>query len=295
MRHLTVTEDAPLLAYLLESLQLKRKAVKKLLACGAVAVNGAPMRQFDHPLVAGDTVAIGELQAATARERLAVARIQLVYEDAAILVLDKPAGLLTVATDRNDTDTLYFRLNRFLSDRAAPDSQRAFVVHRLDRETSGLVLFAKSLRIKRLLQAAWPAVEKKYGAVVEGRPPRNEGSISSYLTETRALEVFSNLHSTAGSRLATTHYRRIETRSGLSLLEIRLETGRKHQIRVHLAELGCPVVGDRRYGAKADPCHRLGLHAASLALAHPETGERKHFMSPLPRALSKLFSRPASG
>ncbi len=163
------------------------------------------------------------------------------------------------------------------------------IVHRLDQETSGLVLFAKTMRVKRLLQAAWPEVEKKYWAVVEGEPPHDEGSITSYLTETRALQVFSNRHETEGSRLATTHYRRMETRSGLSLLEVRLETGRKHQIRVHLAQLGCPVAGDRRYDAKSDPCHRLGLHAGSLASAHPETGERHVFTSPLPKALGKLF------
>jgi len=295
MRQLTVNRNEPLLTYLLEALQLKRKAVKNLLAFGAVTVNGAATRQFDHPVVVGDTVTIGDLKTAVASERLSFARIQVVFEDAAIIVLDKPAGLLTVATDRNETDTLYFRLNQFLSDRAAANKERALIVHRLDQETSGLVLFAKSMRVKQALQAAWPAVEKKYWAVVEGQPPQDEGSISSYLTETRALEVFSNRNESEGARRATTHYRRIETRSGLSLLEVRLETGRKHQIRVHLSELGCPVVGDRRYGAKSDACHRLGLHAGSLELAHPDTGERLSFSSPLPKAFGKLFSRTATG
>jgi 23S rRNA pseudouridine1911/1915/1917 synthase len=295
MRQLTVTRDEPLLAYLLEVLQLKRRAVKNLLAFGAVTVNGATTRQFDHPLFVGDRVTIGNLQTVAANERLALARIQLIYEDAAIIVLDKPAGLLTVATERNETDTLYFRLNQFLSRRAAAKGDRALIVHRLDQETSGLVLFAKSARVKRLLQAEWPAVEKKYWAVVEGAPPHDEGSITSYLTETRALEVFSNRNESEGSRRATTHYRRLETRSGLSLLEVRLETGRKHQIRVHLAELGCPVAGDQRYNAKSDPCHRLGLHAGSLALAHPETAEQHRFTSPLPKALGKLFSRTSMG
>jgi 23S rRNA pseudouridine1911/1915/1917 synthase len=163
------------------------------------------------------------------------------------------------------------------------------VVHRLDRETSGLVVFAKSVEIQNLLQAAWPTVEKVYLAIVIGKPEPAEGTITSYLTETTALQVFSNDHQTEGGRIATTHYRSLQSRGDFSLVEVQLETGRKHQIRVHLAGLGCLVAGDRRYGATMNPCKRLGLHATRLALDHPLTGERLTFNSPLPAVLQRLF------
>ncbi len=288
-RQLMVARSELLLEYLLDALGLNRKHVKNLLKFGAVAVNGATVKQFDHRLSPGDEVLVSDAQTARAAGRLEYARIQLVYEDDALIVLDKPAGLLVVATDRDKTDTLYFRLNAYLRQRDPAQQERAWVVHRIDQETSGLVLFAKSEPVKCQLQAAWPAVEKIYWAVVEGRPSVDQGTITSYLTQSKSLKVFSSDHSTPGARLATTHYRLLQTRGDLSLVEVRLETGRKHQIRVHLAGLGCPVAGDRRYGATSDPCHRLGLHAGELGLVHPLTGERLSFSSPLPKALGKLF------
>lgn len=162
----TITHGQPLLAYLLDVLALKRAAAKNLLKFGAVWVNGATVRQFDHVLVPGDQVTVGNLQAAAAIGRLERARIQIVYEDGALVVVDKPSGLLTVATDREIADTLYVRLNEYLRGRDSAQHERALVVHRIDRETSGLVLFAKSESVKRLLQDAWPTVEKTYHAVV---------------------------------------------------------------------------------------------------------------------------------
>jgi 23S rRNA pseudouridine1911/1915/1917 synthase len=288
LQRLTVTRGEPLLACLLAVLGQKRKTIKNLLKFGAVAVNGATIRQFDHLLSPGDEVIVRDLQSAAATGRLESAGIQLVYEDEALLVLDKSAGLLTVATEHDKTDTLFFRLNEFLRGRDSTAACRPQVVHRLDRETSGLVLFAKSAESKRLLQDAWPSVTKTYWAIVEGQPHPDQGTITSYLAETKSLNVVSSGHPTEGSRLATTHYRTQQTRGDLSLLEVRLETGRKHQIRVHLAGLGHPVVGDRRYGSASDFCRRLALHACALELGHPLTGERLHFDSPLPRELSRL-------
>ena len=139
------------------------------------------------------------------------------------------------------------------------------------------------------MQEAWPTVEKTYLAIVIGRPEPEQGTVASYLTETTALQVFSNDHQTPGGRWAVTHYRLLKSRGNYSLLEVRLETGRKHQIRVHLAGLHCIIAGDRRYGAKLDPCRRLALHAHALAFDHPTTGERLRFTSKLPAALQKLF------
>jgi len=284
-----VASTEPLFDFLCRVPGLKRATVKKLLKFGAVAVNGQPVRQFDHPLSPGDEVAVGDIRTAAAADRLNYSRIQIVFEDDWLLVAEKPAGLLTVASDRDKTDTLYFRLNEYLAGRRGSAPSRAFVVHRLDQETSGLVLFAKNAHVKQLVQDAWPSVTKRYLAVVEGVPQSVQGSVTSYLGEGKSLKVFSSIHETPGSKLATTHYRVLDSRSGLSLLDVRLETGRKHQIRVHLAGLHFPVAGDHRYGAKADPCGRLALHAAQLALSHPATRQPLEFHSPPPKTMRRLF------
>ena len=288
-RHTTVTRSGPLLEYLLGPLGLKRRTAKNLLKFGAVAVNGQAVRQFDHLLASGDQVAIGSARSADAAAGLDATGIQIVHEDAALIVVEKPAGLLTVATETDKTDTLFVRLNRFLESRETDAPARALIVHRLDRETSGLVLLAKSSEVQSLLQAAWHQIDKTYLAIVIGRPESASGTITSYLMETNSLHVVSSDHPDSGGRQATTHYRVLQSRGEFSLLELRLETGRKHQIRVHLAGLGYLVAGDRRYGARLDPCRRLALHASALSLNHPRTGQRLTFNSPLPAALHKLF------
>ena len=288
---LTVTHGQPLLAYLLSVLEPRRAAVKNLLKFGAVRVNGATVRQFDHLLMPSDEVTVGNLHAAAAIGRLERARIQPVYEDDALIVVDKPSGLLTVATDRENADTLYARLNAYLRDRNSARPERALVTHRLDQETSGLVLFAKSESVKRLLQDAWPTVEKIYCAVVRGQPNPEQGTVNSYLNDDPvSLKVFASGHPLEKSHLATTHYRLLKTHGGFSLVDVRLGTGRKHQIRVQLAGLGCPVVGDRRYGTRSQECDRLALHARGLRLVHPLTDERLNLTSPLPKALRMLIS-----
>lgn len=298
-RRLTVTQGQPLLAYLLGGWGLKRGAAKNLLKFGAVAVNDRAVRQFDHPLSPGDVVTVSDLRSAAALARLEQARIHPVYEDESLIAVDKPTGLLTVATDDEKLDTLFVYLNEYLRERtggvlsrgaaAREVSARAVVVHRLDRETSGLVLFAKSESIRGLLQAAWPTVEKTYLAVTLGRPPQDEGTIHNYLSEdAKTLKVYASRQPHAGAQEATTRYRVHKSGEKLSLLEVRLETGRKHQIRVHLAGLGCPVVGDRRYGGKAAAGKRLALHAGELSFTHPVSGVRLTLTSPLPKALERL-------
>jgi 23S rRNA pseudouridine1911/1915/1917 synthase len=289
LRQSTVATSDTLLPYLIGPLGLKRAAAKSLLKFGAVTINGATVRQFDHLLAIGDVVVVQKARTAAAQGRLDYAKIQIVFEDESLIVLEKPAGLLTVGNANDKTDTLFARLNDFLQQRDSTRPERALVVHRLDRETSGLALFAKNEECRRLLQQNWASVEKDYLAIVQGAPEPEQGTITGYLTETSALDVFNNDHQTPGGRLAITHYRLLQSRGDYSLLEVRLQTGRKHQIRVHLAGLGCLVVGDRRYGSKVDPCDRLGLHACRLAFAHPLSGAPLSFDSPLPPALRKLF------
>jgi 23S rRNA pseudouridine1911/1915/1917 synthase len=289
-RRWTAAQAEPLMAFLLGTLGLKRTAAKQLLKFGALSVNGVVVRRFDHPLAAGDEVTCADARATAARERLAQARVQIVLEDDALVVVEKPSGLLTVASDRENTDTLFVRLNEFFHGRSARNADRAYVVHRLDQETSGLVLFAKCEAVKQTLQTNWAQVEKTYLAVVRGKPDAEHGTVTSYLSESeKSLKVTSSDRPRPGAQLAVTHYRVLQTSGSRSVLEIKLETGRKHQIRVHLADMGCPVLGDRRYG-KGSRRVRLALHASQLCFAHPLTGEAIHCKSPLPRGLARLLT-----
>jgi 23S rRNA pseudouridine1911/1915/1917 synthase len=276
------TAEGPLLAWLLEALRpMSRTRVKELLRDGRVAVNGTPTTRFDHPLRPGDRVTI-DRDRSVARD-LERAGIAVLFEDDAVIVLDKPAGLLTVATEAEKIDTAFVWLRAHLEARRAG---RPFVVHRIDRETSGLLLFARSAAIRDHLQANWDGVTKTYLAVVEGTPQPSEGMVENYLTEGHDLRV--RVSKGPEAKRAVSHYRVVSSRGQYSLVEVGLETGRKHQIRVHLAGLGCPVVGDKVYGAATDPAGRLGLHAWRLAFDHPATGRRGELESPLPMVLRRV-------
>jgi 23S rRNA pseudouridine1911/1915/1917 synthase len=263
---------------------MSRTRVKQLLKLGRVTVNGVSTTQFDHPLRAGDRVAI----IAGAPERgdaLAEAGVTIVHQDADLIVIDKPAGLLSVATESQKTDTAFARLRAYLEGHR---EGRPFVVHRLDRETSGLLLFARGAAVRDRLRAGWDAVTKTYLAIVEGKPIPAEGVVRNFLTEGKDLRVRASAGPRPGAREAVSHYRVVATRGHYSLVEVRLETGRKHQIRVHLAGLGCPVIGDSVYRAQTDPAGRLGLHAWRLALDHPATGQRVEVESELPDVLRRV-------
>jgi RluA family pseudouridine synthase len=213
----------------------------------------------------------------------------ILHEDQDILVVDKPAGLLTIATDRENSRTAYFLLTDYVRKGNARSRKRLFIVHRLDRETSGVLLFAKTAEAKLGLQEQWKQgdVEKKYLAVVHGRVARSSGTISTYLAENKAHSVYSTPDAAAG-KLAHTAYRVLRQAKDFSLLEVDLLTGRKHQIRVHLAGVGHPIVGDAKYGRESDSRARLALHARSLSLKHPTSGERLTFEANVPAFFDRL-------
>jgi len=216
-------------------------------------------------------------------------RVRVVHDDDDIVVADKPAGLLTIGTDRERHRTLYRRL--FDTERRRRPGGRVFVVHRLDRDASGLLVFAKSEKAKRLLQAQFHdhTASRTYHAVVHGSYPRNKDVLKSYLAENRALRMYVTPDPRRG-KLAITRVRVLRRAPSATLLEVVLESGRKHQIRVHLAETGHPLLGDRRYGEdRAGPIGRLALHAVALELEHPATGERMRFESRLPRRFLAPF------
>jgi 23S rRNA pseudouridine1911/1915/1917 synthase len=209
-------------------------------------------------------------------------RPQVLFEDEDVIVVDKPAGLLTMATPRERRRTLYAFLYDLLKRRRPPE--RIFIVHRLDRDVSGLLVFAKNPEAKEVLQDQFRArrAGRTYVALVEGIVEEDAFTIRSLLAETKALRVYVTDDARRG-RSAVTHVKVLERGRGRTLLEVRLETGRKHQIRVHLAERGHPVVGDRRYGTPRRGTRQLALHAARLRFKHPRTGRILEFESPPPR------------
>lgn len=275
-----VTEPGPLLPWLLATLApMSRSRIKELLTRGAVSVNGTPTTRHDHALQPGDRVTLG--QPRTNR----LPQVNIVHEDDALVVIDKPAGLLTVATDTEKTDTAFVLLSAHL---AARDGGRPFVVHRLDRDTSGLLLFARTPLVRDALQANWDGVTKTYLAVVQGRPPASAGRIDNHLVEGKDLRVRACRPDEPNAKRATSVYRVLKSRGHYALVEVDLITGRKHQIRVHLCGLGCPILGDPLYGRADNPAGRLGLHAARLSLPHPVTGAPLRVESPLPDVLRRV-------
>lgn len=207
--------------------------------------------------------------------------LTLLYEDQAILVVDKAAGLLTVGTDKERARTAYYRLTEYVRKGNSKSRNRVFIVHRLDREVSGVLVFAKTPEAKERLQRQWEQTEKKYLAIVHGSPQDDSGTVSSYLAENQAHVVYSTKNAKHG-KLSHTAYRVLKRSNDFSLLEITLITGRKHQIRVHLADMRHPIVGDRKYGEKDKAHRRMALHARSIAFRHPVTGEPVCFESPAP-------------
>jgi 23S rRNA pseudouridine1911/1915/1917 synthase len=287
---LTVAEPAELMAFLIAHLPHKnRNNIKSLLGNKQVLVNGKVYTQFNHPLRAGQivTVAANRVPQTTQYRGLTI-----LYEDPSIIVINKQAGLLSMATNKERDRTAYGILSDYLK-KESPKN-KIFIIHRLDRETSGVMMFAKSEKVQQLMQESWNATtkERTYVALVEGVPEPPKGTVTSFLRESKALIVYSSQNPDNG-QLSITNYRVLKANHGFALLELELETGRKNQIRVHMQDIGHPVVGDTKYGAKADPIGRLGLHAEVLAFEHPITGEALRFEAPVPKTFLNLLKERA--
>ncbi len=215
--------------------------------------------------------------------------IEIIHEDRDVLVVDKPPGLLTMATDKEKVKTAYYILTDYVRKGYSKSCNRIYIVHRLDKGTSGLLIFAKSEKAKFYLQNQWAKTEKKYLAVVYGNLSRKEGTISSYLAENINRMMYSTSNASKG-KLSHTAYRVLKETKDFSLLEITLITGRKNQIRVHLADKGCPVVGDKKYGDTHDTHKRLALHAKSITFNHPFSGKRLTFDTKIPGWFNSLVN-----
>ncbi|MDD5134997.1 MAG: RluA family pseudouridine synthase [Phycisphaerae bacterium] len=215
--------------------------------------------------------------------------LKILYEDRDILIVDKPAGLLTVGTATDKTRTVYYILTDYIRKGCAKSHNRIFIVHRLDQWTSGVLIFAKSEEIKLRLQAQWKNTKKKYLAVVHGRFAQKEGIITSYLAENKSMVVYSTTNAAKG-KLSHTAYKVIKETEKFSLLEINLLTGRKNQIRVHLADKAHPIAGDRKYGKTDDGCKRLALHSKSISFKHPAADRIVTFETKMPNYFNKLLN-----
>jgi len=284
-----VASRCELLPFLMSlPLRLSRKRAKDLLRFRAVTVPRKAKVRHDTRLEPGDVVTISVRKqlrdAALERHRL-----RLVHLDDAIVVIDKPSGLLSMGSEREKQRTAHRILNEHLKALMKSPLQQAYIVHRLDRETSGLMLFARNESTQAALQQNWKNVTKRYLAVVEGAPWNAQGTLKDNLAESKSFKVH---RVDKGGELAITHYRVLGRHRDKSLLELSLETGRKNQIRVQLAAFGHPIVGDRKYAATTDPARRLALHSCELKFRHPVSGASMEFRSALPGPLKALIERP---
>lgn len=283
---LTVETPEELLEFLLRSLKGKsRNNVKSLLTRKVVSVNGKVVSRHDYQLTPGQLVRIAQPGEEAAKLPKG---LTILFENDELLAIDKPAGLLTIANENEKIRTAYHMMTAYYQTKH-PKS-RLFVVHRLDRDTSGVVIFAKNERIKHALQDNWNnLVESRgYTAVAEGVFTEKSGTVRSWLLETKTHMMYSS--STPGDGLeAMTDYRVLREGSSYSLLDVNIRTGRKNQIRVHMKDLGHPVAGDKMYGATTNPLGRLCLHAGTLSLMHPLSGELMVFESKIPSGFLRLF------
>jgi RluA family pseudouridine synthase len=217
--------------------------------------------------------------------------LEILHEDRDIIVVNKAAGLLTIGTGRDGGRTAHAALDDYVRKGNPKSRERIFIVHRLDRDTSGVLVFARSEESKRTLQDNWHKAEKTYLAFVEGHPDPAAGTISSLLVESSSLRVHSTTDAGVG-KLSHTEYRVIKTVGSRALVEVKLLTGRKNQIRVHLADKGWPIVGDAKYGRRIRDNKRLALHSHTLTFDHPYSGQRQTYTAPIPDTFHRMAAAP---
>lgn len=275
--HYTVKEDSPLLEWLLNHLQQSRSKVKATLQGRGIKVNGKVVTQFDFLLQPGMKVAVSQTKK---NDQFKSRYVKIVYEDRYLVVVEKNIGILSMAAGHSSLNVKtvlddYFRKTR--------QNCTAHVVHRLDRDTSGLMIYAKDMTTEQILEHEWHQIvyDRRYVAVVSGEMEDDEGTIANWLKDNKAYVTYSSPVDNGG-KYAVTHFHTLARTADHSLVEYRLETGRKNQIRVHSADMGHPVCGDVKYGNGDNPIHRLCLHAYVLCFYHPITHQRMEFETPVP-------------
>lgn len=283
--HYVVEREAPLLEYLLQVIQgQSRTKIKATLKGHGIKVDGKTITQFDYPLKPGMKIAVSKSKS---NDSFKNRYVKLVYEDRYLVVVEKAVGILSMAAGHKSLNVKavlddYFRKTR--------QHCSAHVVHRLDRDTSGLMIYAKDMETEQVLEHEWHNIvyDRRYVAVLAGEMEEDGGTIANWLKDNKAYVTYSSPVDNGG-KYAVTHFHTLKRTTEHSLVEFKLESGRKNQIRVHAADMGHPVCGDNKYGNGYDPVHRLCLHAFLLCFYHPVTRERMEFEAPVPAAFLKLF------
>lgn len=283
--HYTVAEQCPLLEWLLANVKESRNKIKSTLQGRGIKVDGKTVSQFDYMLQPGMKVAVSKTK--RNQQSFKSRYVKIVYEDRWLIVVEKNIGILSMAAGHASLNVKSVLDNYFKKSR---QKCTAHVVHRLDRDTSGLMVYAKDIDTEQILEHNWHQIvyDRRYVAVVSGEVEQDEGTIKNWLKDNKAYVTYSSPVDNGG-KLAITHYHVLDRRTDYSLVEFKLETGRKNQIRVHTADMGHPVCGDVKYGNGNDPLHRLCLHAWLLCFNHPVTGEPMEFETPIPTAFRQLF------
>lgn len=284
--HYEVSEEDTLLEWMLKNLNGSKTKIKAILAGNGVSVNNSKVSQYDYHLHKGDVVTISKSkQNDTFRSR----HLRIVYEDRWIIVIEKNVGILSMAAAHSALN-----VKAVLDDYLHKSHQKchAHVVHRLDRDTSGLMIYAKDIETEQILEHNWHDIvyERCYVAVVSGVMKKESGTIANWLKDNKDYFTFASATDNGG-KYAVTHFSTIARSAKHSLVEFRLETGRKNQIRVHSADMGHPVCGDEKYGNGDNPIHRLCLHAYKLYFHHPVTKKPMEFETPIPTSFRQLFNR----
>lgn len=280
-----VRGEDTLLEWLLKNVKnLSKSKIKATLSGRGIKVNGKMVTQFDHPLKKGDRIAISKSKR---NDKLKSRYIKIVYEDNYIVVVEKQPGILSMAAGHSSLN-----IKSVLDDYFQKTRQkcRAHVVHRLDRDTSGLMIYAKDIDTEQILEHNWHDIvfDRRYVAVVSGVMEEDQGTIANWLKDNKQYVTYSS-DTDNGGKYAVTHFYTLDRAEDISLVEYKLETGRKNQIRVHSADMGHPVCGDVKYGNGHDPIHRLCLHAFLLCFYHPVTRQPLEFETPIPTAFRNLF------
>lgn len=279
-----VEYDAPLLEYLVKNIKMSRNKLKDTLQGRGIRVGGKTVTQFDFPLKRGMKLAISKSK----RNNLFKSKwLKLIYEDDFLVVIEKMPGILSMAAGHSSLNVKTILDDYFHRSR---QKCRAHTVHRLDRDTSGLMVYAKDMETEQILEHNWHDIvyDRRYVAVVAGEMEDDDGTIANWLKDNRAYVTYSSPVDNGG-KYAVTHFHTLKRATDYSLVEYKLETGRKNQIRVHSADMGHPVCGDVKYGNGSDPLHRLCLHAYMLHFTHPITQEPMEFSTPIPVQFRKLF------
>ena len=282
--HYVVEEEAPLLEWLLAHLKGSKTKIKATLQGRGIKVNGKVTTQFDYQLHPGAKMAVSQTKK---NDQFKSRYVKVVYEDRWLVVVEKNVGILSMAAGHKSLN-----VKSVLDDYFKKSGQRctAHVVHRLDRDTSGLLVYAKDMETEQILERNWHEIvyDRRYVAVVSGEVEPDEGTIANWLRDNKAYYTYSSPVDNGG-KYAVTHFHVLNRTTEHSLVEFQLETGRKNQIRVHAADMGHPVCGDPKYGNGDDPIHRLCLHACVLCFYHPVTNERMEFDTPIPTQFLQLF------